>query len=405
MKTMIFLSLFLFILVNHCAEETATVWPDQFDCDALLASGMAQYAKALDSLTDTTRMPITNKADGSWIQKSTSDWVSGFFPGILWYFYDHSRDRRWIEAARTWNAALEKEKFNTSNHDVGFMLYCSFGNGYRLTGDSAYKAILLQGAESLSTRFNPCTGTIKSWDSAPGNHLTIIDNMMNLELLCWASLASGNPKFRDIAIRHADVTLANHFSADFSSYHVLNYHPRTGAVMEKKTHQGFSDESMWARGQAWGGYGYTMMYRFTKDARYLAIAQRTFDRFIERLPDDFIPYWDFEAPNIPDEPREASAAAIAASGLLELSSYTDAAEAKNRYYQTAVAMLKMLSTSDYLAVHGKYQCLLLHSNGSVPAGADIDVNVAYADYYYVEALLRLKKLIDGKPRFHPSEMN
>ncbi|MFZ5517658.1 MAG: glycoside hydrolase family 88 protein [Candidatus Zhuqueibacterota bacterium] len=402
MKKMIFLALFLFMQGSRCADETATVWPNRFDCDALLTSAMAQYTKAVNSLTDTTRMPIHNKADGTWVQKSTSDWVSGFFPGILWYFYDYSGEQQWLQSARKWNAALEQEKFNTSSHDVGFMLYCSFGNGYRLTGDEAYKAILLQGAESLITRFNSNVGAIKSWDSAPENHLTIIDNMMNLELLCWASQASGDPKFRDIAIRHSDVTLANHFRPDFSSYHVLNYNPQTGAVMEKKTHQGYSDESMWARGQAWGGYGYTMMYRFTRDRRYLAIAQKTFDRFIQRLPADFIPYWDFDAPNIPHEPREASAAAIAASGLLELSTYADSTGLKNRYYQTAVNLLKALSTSDYLATSGKYQCLLLHSNGSVPGQADIDVNVAYADYYYVEALLRLKKLLEGKPLFQPS---
>ena len=391
--------IFIFITVLTCNSEFDSITPIPFDCDQLLEFSMSQYSKAVNSLTDTTRMPTNGNPDGTWIQKSTSDWVSGFFTGTLWYFYDYSADTRWKQVARKWNAALEKEKFNTSNHDVGFMLYCSFGNGYRLTGDETYKEILLQGAESLITRFNPNVGAIKSWDSAPENHLTIVDNMMNLELLCWASRVSGDSKFMDIAIRHSDVTLENHFRPDYSSYHVVNYDPETGAVKEKQTSQGYSDESMWARGQAWGGYGYTMMYRFTNDERYLGIAQKTFDRFIDRLPADFVPYWDFDAPGIPNEPRESSAAAIAASGLLELSTYINDSSLKNKYFDTAVNLLKALSTDDYLAWSDKYQCILLHSNGSVPGGANIDVNFTYADYYYVEALLRLKKLAEGKSLF------
>ncbi len=398
-KIFIFSPLILFLALINCGSEFETITPIPFDSEQVLDFGMAQYTKAVNSLTDTTRIPTNNNADGSWIQKSTSDWVSGFFPGTLWYFYEYSADPRWERAARKWNAAVEKEKFNTSNHDVGFMLYCSFGNGLRLTGDEAYKEILLQGAESLITRFNPIVGTIKSWNSAPENHLTIIDNMMNLELLCRASQVSGDPKYLDIAIRHADVTLKNHFRPDYSSYHVVNYDSRTGDVKERITRQGYSDESMWARGQAWGGYGYTMMYRFTKDTRYLDIAQKTFDRFIERLPADYVPYWDFDAPNIPDEPRESSAAAIAASGLLELSTYIDSPSQKNFYYKTAINLLNALASDDYLAISSQYQCILLHSNGSVPGNANIDVNFTYADYYFVEALLRLKKLTEGKSLF------
>ena len=222
---------------------------------------------------------------------------------------------------------------------------------------------------------------------------------MNLEYLFWASKVSGDSKYQDIAIRHADVTLQNSFREDGSSYHVLNYNPQTGEVKEKKTRQGYSDESSWARGQAWGGYGFTMMFRETVDDRYLKIAQKTFDRFIERLPDEMIPFWDFDAPNIPNEPKESSAAAIAASALLELSTYTTDADKKDLYYQTAVKMIKSLSTDRYLAKKGKYQCILLHSNGSVPGNANVDVNFTYADYYYVEALMRLKKLKEGKSLF------
>jgi len=384
--------MFLFISLSMCNQKQTPEFQLPTDVNKIMNFAMSQYTKAVQTLTDTARAPIQNNADGTWIQTETSNWVSGFFAGILWYFYDYSNDPFWEKQARRWNAALEKEKFNTGTHDLGFMLYNSFGNGYRLTNDETYKKILLQGAESLISRFNPIVGTIKSWNSEPENHLTIIDNMMNLEYLFWASKVTGDSRFRDIAIRHADVTLKNHFRADGSSYHVVNYDPETGEVKEKKTRQGYSDESSWARGQAWGGYGFTMMYRETGDPRYLEIAQKTFNRFIERLPKDMVPYWDFDAPNIPNESKESSAAAIAASALLELSIYVSDSSLKNRYYQTALDLLEALSTDRYLATIGKYQCVLLHSNGSVPADADVDVNFTYADYYYIEALLRLKKL-------------
>jgi unsaturated chondroitin disaccharide hydrolase len=240
---------FIIILITvACNQKQSPKFQLPSNVDKLMNFAMSHYSNAVQTLTDTTRAPIQGNADGTWIQKETSHWVSGFFTGILWYFYEYSNDPSWEKQARKWNAALEKEKFNTDTHDLGFMLYNSFGNGYRLTKDEKYREILLQGAESLITRYNPNVGTIKSWNSEPENHLTIIDNMMNLEYLFWASKASGDPKYRDIAIRHADVTLKNHFRADGSSYHVLNYDPQTGEVKEKKTAQGFSDQSSWARG-------------------------------------------------------------------------------------------------------------------------------------------------------------
>ncbi len=380
----------LIISSFSCNQKHTPKFQFPTDIDKILNFATSQYSRATKTLSDTTKIPVHGNADCTWIQKGTNDWVSGFFPGILWQFYEYTGEPFWERQARRWTAALENEKFNTSTHDLGFMLYNSFGNGYRLTKDEKYREILLQGAESLISRFNPEVGTIKSWNSATEDHLTIIDNMMNLEYLFWASKVSADPKYREIAIRHADITLKNHFRADGSSYHVLNYDPETGEVKAKRTAQGYSDESSWARGQAWGGYGFTMMYRETGDLRYLKAAQKTLDRFIERLPEDFVPYWDFDAPNIPKEPKEASAAAISASALLELSTYVTEINQKDHYYQTAVALLEALSTDRYLATAGRYQCILLHSNGSVPASDDVDVNVTYADYYFVEALLRLK---------------
>lgn len=367
------------------------------DPDTLLHLAVTQYARAVQSLTDTTQMPITANADGTWRQVPTRHWVSGFFPGILWLLYDYTRDPHWAQQARRWNAALKSEQFNIGTHDLGFMLYNSFGHGYRLTGDENYRAILLRGAASLSSRFNPMVGTIKSWNAKPEDHLTIIDNMMNLEYLFWASKITGNSLYRQIAITHANMTLKNHLRADFSSWHVVNYDPQTGKIKQKRTSQGLADSSTWARGQAWGAYGFTMMYRETKDDRYLNAARQMFDWFISRLPADAVPYWDFNAPHVPNEPREASAAAIAAAGLLELSTYVTNSQDRNRYFEAALKLLQALASATYLANKAAYQCLLLHSNGSVPAGVDVDVNFTYADYYFIEALLRLKRLLAGEP--------
>jgi len=228
--------LLIFMIISTACNSIPTT-DHQFDVNKMLTFAMSQYSKAVNTLTDTTRIPTNGNADGTWIQKETSDWVSGFFAGILWDFYEYTNNSFWEKQARRWNAALEKEKFNTKTHDLGFMLYNSFGTGYRLTRDENYKAILLLGAESLITRFNPNVGTIMSWNSIPENHLTIIDNMMNLEYLCWATKVSGDRKYLDIATSHANLTLENCFREDGSSYHVINYDPQTGEVKEKKTKQ------------------------------------------------------------------------------------------------------------------------------------------------------------------------
>lgn len=389
MKLSSIIIILLMICCLTCNQSQTRRYVLPLDTEQVLQFALSQYARATASLQDTTRMPVQARADGTWVQKPTSDWASGFFAGILWYLYDYTKDPFWEKQARRWNAALEQEQFNTSTHDLGFMLYNSFGNGFRLTNDPTYREILLRGAESLISRFNPVVGTIKSWDARPEDHLTIIDNMMNLEYLMWASKVTGDPKYRNIAIRHADVTLNHFFRADGSTWHVVNFDPQTGAIKQKRTAQGHNDASSWARGQAWGGYGFTMMYRETGDKRYLDAAQKTFNRFIERLPADRVPFWDFDAPKIPNEPKEASAAAIAASALIELSTLVTDANQKDRYHHDAVEMLNSLTTERYLARPNAHQCLLLHSNGSVPAGIDVDVNVTYADYYFIEALLRL----------------
>lgn len=321
----------------------------------------------------------------------SKDWTSGFFPGVLWYLYDYTKDQKWLLEAKTFTAKLEKEQYNTGTHDLGFMIYCSFGNGYRLTQNEAYKAVIVQAAKSLSTRFNPNTGVIRSWDHNRDKweYPVIIDNMMNLELLFEATRFTGDSSFYKIAVTHADNTLKNHFRTDYSSFHVVDYSVKDGSVRSKVTHQGYSDESAWARGQAWGLYGYVLCYRETKDPRYLEQAKNIAGFILNHpnLPKDLIPYWDFNDPAIPNTSRDASAAAITASALYELAEYTKS----KTYVKKANTILGSLSKYYKSPKGGNAGFILQHSTGHRPANSEIDVPINYADYYYVEALLRSRK--------------
>ncbi|MEZ0129735.1 glycoside hydrolase family 88 protein, partial [Flavobacterium sp. LBUM151] len=246
------------------------------------------------------------------------DWTSGFWPGELWYLYQATGDKKWEKEADKFSQFLKPLSVNKANdHDLGFQIFNSFGNGYRLTKNPAYKEIILKTADTLATLFNPKVGTIQSWPhNKMGGHNTIIDNMMNLELLFWASKNGGNKKLYEIAVKHAETTMNNHFRPDYSSYHVVIYDYETGKKIKGRTAQGYSDDSMWARGQAWAIYGFTMTYRETKDPKFLDFAHKLARVYLDKLTtEDLIPYWDFNAPNIPNEPRDASAAAIVSSAL------------------------------------------------------------------------------------------
>ena len=358
-------------------------------------SRQLEYADGLRK--ETSRIPHSVKPDGSLNDRETSWWTSGFFPGNLWYMYEYTKNPKWKALAEKWTEPLTPEQYNTQTHDLGFMLYCSFGNGYRLTGDSRYKAILVQGARSLATRFDPKVGLIKSWDKfGQYDYPVIIDNMMNLELLCWASRETGDPTYKNIAVAHADNTLKHHFRPDNSSYHVVCYR-ENGEPAAKITHQGAADQSAWSRGQAWGLYGYTVMYRETRAKRYLEQAQKIADFFVNHpnLPADKIPYWDFDRPG---EERDASAGATAASALLELSQYS--ADNGKKYASVAGQMLQSLASPAYQAEVGTNNgFILMHITGHKPGKSEIDVPLVYADYYFLEALMRYEKLKKGKALF------
>lgn len=331
--------------------------------------------------------------NGHLITSTSGWWCSGFYPGTLLYTYEETGDSVLYNEALRMLEHLEKEQYNTSTHDLGFMMYCSYGNANRINPNPAYEKILVNSAKSLSSRFNPTVGCIRSWDSEPDDFLVIIDNMMNLELLFWATRHTGDSSFYKIAVTHADSTLKHHFRPDNSSYHVINYNPETGDVKEKRTAQGLANESAWARGQAWGLYGYTVMYRETKKQKYLDQAQKIADFILNHpnLPEDKIPYWDFDAEPGQDTYRDASAAAIIAAALLELKDYPRAT-AGDFYLQNAEQILNTLSSTTYLAereANGGF--LLKHSVGHLSANSEVDVPLTYADYYYIEALRRYKR--------------
>lgn len=329
---------------------------------------------------------------GQFKMVGSGDWTSGFFPAELWYFYQYTKDKRWLQLARKYTEDIKPEQFNKGTHDLGFMIYCPFGNGYRLTGDTAYRAVIIQAAKSLSTRFNATAGVIKSWDhnGDKWKYPVIIDNMMNLELLFEATRLTGDSSFYKIAVTHANTTLKNHFRPDFSSYHVIDYDTLTGKVLQKVTAQGYANESAWARGQAWALYGYTMCYRETKNRVYLTQADGIADFILNNkiTPVDGIPYWDYNDPKIPETSRDASAASITASALYELAKYSVHAK---KYKAAADKILNSLTTKYTGKIGSNYGFILTHSTGHRPAKSEIDVPINYADYYYLEALLRSKK--------------
>ncbi len=354
-----------------------------------------------DSGIDYTMMPRNIMADEQhWnCRKATKEeWCAGFWPGVLWYDYEYTKDKQIQDEAKKFTNSLEfLSRTSAYDHDLGFLVFCSYGNGYRLTKDPAYKKVILDTADSLATLFNPVVGTILSWprEVEPRNwpHNTIMDNMINLEMFFWAAKNGGNPYLYDIAVSHADKTMKCQFRPDYTSYHVAVYDTITGDLIKGVTHQGYADSTMWARGQAWAIYGYTVVYRETKDPKYLDFAQKVTDVYLERLPEDKVPYWDFNAPGIPDAPRDASAAAVVASALLELSTYLPNGTGK-RYKDAAVEMLASLNSDSYQSGKSK-PSFLLHSVGHWPAHSEIDASIIYADYYYIEALLRLKRLQEG----------
>jgi unsaturated chondroitin disaccharide hydrolase len=360
---------------------------------AAFSRAESQYTALLKAMEGTENLQPRRWQNNKLVTVGPKDWTSGFFPGSLWYLYEYTNNKSWEKAAIQYTSILEQIRNYNGNHDIGFMLYCSYGNALRLAENKeGIKEILLDGAAALCTRFVPSLGMIRSWDSY--NNPVIIDNMMNLELLMWASRNSDNPLFKKVALSHADQTNERHFRADGSAYHIVDYNPISKKVFGYYAGQGASADAPWARGQSWGLYGFTMMFRETGKSDYLKRAIRCADFLINHpnLPADKIPYWDYEAAEIPYAPRDVAAGAIMASALLELSTFKNVPNAK-MYRAVAVQQLLSLSSPEYLAQAGQNgNFILMHAVGHLPGNSEIDVPLNYADYYYLEALLRFKKL-------------
>lgn len=370
--------------------------PAQYTSNSSLVSKEinSRFTRLLDFPIDSVAIPRSVNVLSGLVKKVPSkDWTSGFFAGNLWQLFVLTGDIRYKEKAAIWNAFIEKEKYNDKTHDMGFKIYCSFGKGLKVENNSKYKDIIVKSAQTLVTRFNSKIGAIRSWDHNKDkwDFPVIIDNMLNLELLFEASKISGDPSFENLAIKHANTTLKNQFRKDNSCYHVINYDTITGLVKSKETHQGFNNESTWARGQSWAVYGFTMAYRYTKNKKYLKQAEASAHYYIHHksLPDDGIPYWDFNDNAIPNAPRDASSAAVMASALIELYSFT-----KNKeYLNYSNKVINTLSSDKYLLNETVVAPFILdHSTGNWPKKDEIDQPIVYADYYYLEAIIRKKSL-------------
>ena len=363
--------------------------------DAALGWAEHQLRASATTLDPAKGYPRATQPDGSWSQLSYRQWTSGFFAGTLWYMYEATHDSSWRMLAEKWTAGMEPAKTMTGTHDLGFMIFDSFGHGYRLTGNEHYRDVVMTASRSLATRFNPAVGAIKSWDLEGAKdkrrdwrYPVIIDNMMNLPMLFWAGTHGGDTAWVRMATSHALTSARAHLRPDGSTAHVALFDPVTGALERTVTWQGYSDTSAWARGQAWAIDGFTSAYGATKRPELLAAAQRAADFFIAQLPSDGVPYWDFRDPSIPNAPRDASAAAIAASGLLDLARYAPTPDA-TRYREAAMHILHSLATS-YLTRGTSSAAILLHSTGGKPQNSEVEVGLVYADYYFVEALLRAR---------------
>ena len=370
----------------------------QKEMDFAISQSMRMY----DSVKDLDGRLVNTTRDGRLETCDSKNWVAGFFPGTLWYLYEYTQDPAIRAAAERMTERMAPEQFNTDNHDVGFMVYCSYGAGFRLTGRDDYRQAVVNAGRSLATRFNPAVGCTRSWNPQPRKNrdfIVIVDNMMNLELLTATSALTADPQYLEMACTHANTTIRNHYRPDYSSWHVVNYNGETGEIISKETEQGYADGSAWSRGQAWGLYGFTMMYRQTRDPRFLEQAVQI-GRFLMNhpaLPKDKIPYWDLDVPVTKDTPRDASSACIMASALIELSTFVEDPVLSQQFLTLAEQQLQSLSKAPYKAKAGENANFILkHCTANKPANT-FDTPLVYADYYYIEALLRYKRLLEGRP--------
>lgn len=379
-----YLTFLVLLSYSPISETTAQINGDEYKNLTTFCS--QKLLKNIDQIPE-NKYPIRTKGLGEWEFTDPSGWTSGFFPGCLWLSYKLLPDSNILKAAIKYTEGLKEQQFNKNTHDIGFMMLCSFGNGFKLMNKPEYKEIILESAKSLAARFNEKTGCIQSWN---GEFQVIIDNMMNLELLFWAAKNGGDKKFYDIAVTHAYTTTKNHLRPDGSSFHVVVFDTSTGEVIKKRTAQGYSDSSAWARGQAWGIYGFTMSYRNTHDTLFLNTAIKMADYFINHLHSDYIPFWDLNLPKGSNrEFRDASAAAIALSAFLELRNYVD----DSAKYDKIIHSIMKSIVNNYLSINANSSGIILHCAYNVNSqnAFDWDASTVWGDYYFLESLIRYKE--------------
>lgn len=334
-------------------------------------------------------------------EAQNNQWTNGFWTGELWLAYEYSGDRKFLEAAMAHTKSFRNRAENrveTDTHDLGFLYSPSCVAAYKLTGDAQARRTALMAADMLLERFHEKGQFLQAWGALnePGNYRLIIDCLLNLPLLYWASEETGDSNYKEKADAHIHTALKVLIRPDYSAYHTFFFDPETGEPERGVTHQGYSAESAWSRGQAWGIYGIALSYRYTRKAEYIDLFDHVAGYFLEHLPKNLIPYWDFIFTDGSDEPRDSSSAAIAACGMLEMAKYLDGRK-QEFYINAAKRLMKALydncavkdtTISDGQLLHGVYGRKTPY-NDCIDHGID-ECNL-WGDYFYVEGLMRLYK--------------
>jgi unsaturated chondroitin disaccharide hydrolase len=378
-------------VLSSCSTGDDVSGTNELLVDDLFAFAGARLERAVEQVGSGDRFPRFTDESGQWVCLESGAWSSGFFAGCLWFMYEHTGEDVWRERAEVWTDGMEQEQFTTSDHNNGFKMMSSFGHGYRLTGDDHYREVLIQSARSLASRFTTAVGMVRSNDMPQWQYPVLIDTMVNIELLFWAAENGGDPHWARMAEMHAVNSMKNHIRADGGTIQVVDHDPETGAVLGHDTLCGLSGDTMWSRGQGQAIYGFAAAYRYTDNELLLDAACRVADTFIAALPPDSVPYWDRDDPAIPNTIRDASAAAVAAAGLLDLADLVPDSENSDRYRHTATDMLRALGSDAYRGADAGGVGIIGHATWKKPTDPQADTSLIWGDYNVLQALLRYER--------------
>lgn len=365
--------------------------------DNAIKISLIKLENSVVDVADSTLFPTYATEELVWKLKGSDDWTSGFYPGCLWYAYELSGNEKFEKWARQWTASIEHEKFNMETHDLGFRFMCTFANGLRLGNNSEYddyKDIILTAASSLSKRYNRKIKCLSSnWDmlEIENSFPVVIDIMANLNILFWAAENGGTKYYKDYALNHARKTYRDFVRSDGGTYHIVRYNKENAEIINKGTLQGDGDETTWSRGHAWMVYGLVETYAYTGEKDILNMAIKMSDYFIEHLPDDQVSIWDFQSEI---DYRDVSASSIVTSALFRLANQVEGKDLKEKYSAQAAGMLTSLCKPPYFIENINSNCILDHSVQYLPINSNVDVPAIFADYYFLEALVRYKKSND-----------